>query len=180
MKKLLLLISVVLVLTFNSFSQILNYSDLSNDTIRPKGQFTSYVSKDGSVYNIGDKLTIGVPSSNKTFAYISEGDILNALSGEQHEQATVQASGQKTEITKFWIGGNKRTGFEVLVRSKAAGLKYTIKLEMAIATGEVKSFGMTSDEALTELKRDKDKLELGLITQQKYDSLKAVLIHYIK
>ena len=180
MKKLFFLMSTMLVLTLNSFSQELKYSDLSNDATRPKGTFTSYVSKDGSVYNIGDELRIGTPSSNKTFAYISEGDVLNALNGKPPEQATMRASGQKTEITKFWIGGNKRTGFEILVRSKAAALKYTIKLEMAIETGEIKSFGMTSDEALTELKKDKDKLELGLITQQKYDSTKVLLAKYIK
>jgi hypothetical protein len=43
-----------------------------------------------------------------------------------------------------------------------------------------KSVDMTSDEALTELKRDKDKLDLGLITQEKYDSLKTELSKYIK
>lgn len=169
-----------MMITISSFSQELKYSDLTNDSKRPSGTFTSYVSKDGAVYNIGDELRIGTPSSNKSFAYISEGDILNALNGRPPEQATMRASGQKTEITKFWIGGNKRTGFEVLVRSKAAALKYTIKLEMAIETGEIKSFGMTSDEALAELKKDKDKLELGLMTQQKYDSLKVVLANYIK
>lgn len=168
----------------------LKYSDLISATLRPSGTFTSYVSKNGDLYKIGDVLRIGTPSSNKTFAYISEGDIFyaifgttsNARIGESNSpvQATMRASGQKTEITKFWIGGNKRTGFEVLVRSKSAALKYTIKLEMAIETGEIKSFGMTSDEALTELKKDKDKLELGLITQQKYDSLKIELAKYIK
>ena len=39
---------------------------------------------------------------------------------------------------------------------------------------------MTSDEALSELKKSKDKLDLGLITQEKYDSVKAILIKYIK
>jgi len=39
---------------------------------------------------------------------------------------------------------------------------------------------MTSDEALLELKRAKDKLDLEIINQEKYDSLKAVYIKYIK
>ena len=180
LNKLLFLMSAIMMISTSVFSQELKYSDLTNDAKRPSGTFTSYVSKDGSVYKIGDVLRIGTPSSNKTFAYIIEGDVLNALNGRPPEQARAGASGQKTEITKLWIGGNKRTGFEVLIRSKAAALKYTIKLEMAIETGEIKSFGMTSDEALAELKKDKDKLELGLITQEKYDSLKVVLANYIK
>ncbi|MCX6311222.1 MAG: DUF4468 domain-containing protein [Bacteroidetes bacterium] len=39
---------------------------------------------------------------------------------------------------------------------------------------------MTSDEALTELKRCKDKLDLGLITQEEYDKKKAELGKFIK
>jgi hypothetical protein len=43
-----------------------------------------------------------------------------------------------------------------------------------------KPLEMTSDEALLELKRAKDKLDLEIINQEKYDSLKAVYIKYIK
>ena len=49
-----------------------------------------------------------------------------------------------------------------------------------MSTGEIKGFGKTSDEALTELKKAKDKLDLGLITQEEFDKLKAELSKYIK
>jgi len=39
---------------------------------------------------------------------------------------------------------------------------------------------MTSDEALTELKKCKDKLDLGLITQEELNKKKAELSKYIK
>lgn len=39
---------------------------------------------------------------------------------------------------------------------------------------------MTSDEALAELKKAKDKLDLGLISQEQYDQIKADLTKYIK
>jgi predicted Zn-dependent peptidase len=39
---------------------------------------------------------------------------------------------------------------------------------------------MTSDEALSELKKCKDKLELGLITQEEFDSKKSELSKSIK
>jgi phosphopantetheine adenylyltransferase len=57
---------------------------------------------------------------------------------------------------------------------------YRILLENAIETGEVKGLGMTSDEALSELKKCKDKLELGLITQEEFDSKKSELSKFIK
>jgi hypothetical protein len=46
--------------------------------------------------------------------------------------------------------------------------------------GEVKSFGMTSDEALAALKKAKDKLDLGLITQEEYEKIKSELTPFIK
>jgi hypothetical protein len=172
-----LILPLFALLSTNLVAQEIKYSDL-NGTTRPKGECTSYVSKDGSVYKIGDKLKIGVPSSNKTFAFISEGDgLLIPMT-----PLTARSSGQETAIKRILIEGTKRTGFYVLIRSKGiTGLaNYSIQLENAIQTGEVKSFGMTSDEALSELKKAKDKLELGLITQAKYDSLKIEYSKFIK
>ena len=127
---------------------------------------------------MGDKIKIGFPSSNKTFAFITEGDgaiipITNL---------TASASGQESEIKKIKVVGNKRVGYSVLMRTKGLiGISnYTIQFENALSTGEVKGYGMTSDEALEKLKKAKDKLELGLITQDEYDALKAELVKYIK
>lgn len=179
MKKLpnILILLVFVMLSLNLFSQELKYNDLSGSE-RPKGEFTSYVSKDGAVYKIGDRIKIGVPSSNKTFAYINQGDgMIIPIT-----QLTAAASGQETEIKRISIMGTKRSGFYVSVRSKGiTGIaNYSIQLENAIATGEVKSFGMTSDEALSALKKAKDKLDLGIITQAKYDSLKVEYTKFIK
>ena len=48
------------------------------------------------------------------------------------------------------------------------------------ATIERKGICKTSDEALAELEKAKDKLDLGLITQEKYDKIKAELVPLIK
>jgi hypothetical protein len=176
MKKSILVLAIAMI-SINAFTQQISYSDLNTDK-RPAGPFTSYLSKDGTIYNVGDVLTIGVPSSNKTFAYISQGDgILYAP-----EQLNARFAGDKTEIKSIWIGGTKRSGFSVLIRSKSASgiTTYTVYLENAIASGEIKSFGITSDDALSELKKNKDKLDLGLISQEKYDSLKVELSKYIR
>lgn len=162
-------------LTSQIYSQDVKYADLAN---AKKGEYTSYLASDGAVYKIGDRLKIGVPSSNKTFAYIMEGDgVVIPI-----KNLTAASSGQETEIKKVWVVGNQRAGFSVSLRTKGiTGLSnYTIQLENALATGEVKGFGMTSDQALIELKKAKDKLDLGLISQEDYDKIKAELSKYIK
>ena len=169
-----LTLMILMTTTIVSRGQEIKHSDLAT---AEKGEYTSYVAKDGSVYKVGDRLKIGVPSSNKTFAFITEGDGLML----PITNLTAASSGQETEIKKIWVIGNKRAGFSVSFRTKGiTGLSnYTIQVENAIATGELKSFGLTSDEALAELKKAKDKLDLGLITQQKYDSLKTALSKFI-
>ena len=168
----------ICLLAFSSiaYSQEIKYADLATTTQR--GEFTSYVGSDGGIYKIGDKIRIGVPSSNKTFAFISEGDgIVLPIT-----PLTAGSSGQETEIKKIYVVGGKRTGYYVAMRSKGfIGLSnYTIQFENALTTGEIKGSGMTSDEALAELKKAKDKLDLGLITQEQFDQIKADLIKYIK
>ncbi|MBU6158711.1 MAG: hypothetical protein KGP35_06730 [Bacteroidetes bacterium] len=155
--------------------QEIKYTDLAT---AKKGEFTSYVGSDGAVYKVGDRIKIGVPSSNKTFAFITEGDgILLPITN-----LTAVASGTQTEIKRIYVVGNKRAGYSVVFRTKGiTGLSnYSIQFENALSTGEVKGFGMTSDDALAELKKAKDKLDLGLITQEEYDKLKAELSKYIK
>jgi hypothetical protein len=166
----------LLAFSINVYSQEIKHSDLATTTQR--GEFTSYIGSDGGVYKIGDKIKIGVPSSNKTFAYITEGDgIVLPIT-----PLMAASSGQETEIKKIYVVGSKRTGYYVALRTKGfTGLSnYTIQFENALSTGEIKGSGMTSDEALAELKKAKDKLDLGLITQEQYDQIKADLTKYIK
>jgi len=175
MKFLILNITLLLLSINLVFGQEIKHSDLSTAT---RGEFTSYVASDGAVYKIGDRIKIGVPSSNKTFAFITEGDgILLPISN-----LTAASSGQETEIKKIWVVGNKRAGYSVSFRTKGiTGLSnYTIQFENALETGEVKGYGMSSDDALAELKKAKDKLDLGLITKEEYEKIKADLVKYIK
>ena len=82
------------------------------------------------------------------------------------------------------VGGNKKTGFKVGFKTDAgtpfASLNYTIYVENALASGELKSSIMTSDEALAELKKAKDKLDLDLISNDEYERIKSELKKYIK
>jgi hypothetical protein len=175
MNKLFLTLIISILTTTFSFAQEIKHSDLATAS---RGEFTSYVASDGAVYKIGDRIKIGVPSSNKTFAFITEGDgFLLPITN-----LTAASSGQETEIKKIWVVGNKRAGYSVSFRTKGiTGLSnYTIQFENALSTGEVKGFGMTSDDALAALKKAKDKLDLELITQEEYEKIKADLVKYIK
>ena len=156
-------------------AQEIKFTDLAT---AERGEYTSYVGSDGGIYKIGDRIKIGVHSSNKTFAFIWMGDgILTPL-----QPLPAAQSGTETEIKKIFISGNKRTGYSVSMRTKGVIglLNYTIQFENAMSTGEIKGTGITSDEALAELKKAKDKLDLGLITQEEYEKKKAELTPFIK
>lgn len=179
MRNIILSFVALIMISGSVFSQelVLTQNDLNVEK-RPKGDFTSYESIDDSIYKIGDEVTIGVPSSNKTFAFITEGDgFLLPIT-----QLLASASGQKVEIKRIDVVGSKRTGFYASLRCKGmSGLSnYSIQLENALSVGEVKSLRMSSDEALEELKKAKDKLDLELITQEEYETIKADLRKYIK
>lgn len=72
----------------------------------------------------------------------------------------------------------------VLVNTtKPQGFVYgltVINFESAIKNGEIISKIMSSDQALAELKKWKDKLDLGLITEEEYNKKKEELSKYIK
>ena len=93
------------------FGQEIKYVDLAT---AERGEYTSYLGSDGAVYKVGDRVKIGVPSSNKTFAFITEGDgillpITNLLAS---------SSGTETEIKRIFVVGNKRSGYSVSFRTK--------------------------------------------------------------
>ncbi|MDR6764468.1 hypothetical protein J2Y38_004701 [Flavobacterium sp. 2755] len=181
MKKILL--SFILLSAVNSFCQEsvkATYENITNSKERPKfdNDITEYIAKDGSSYKVGDILTIGIPTKNNVFAFISTGDgIMMPL-----VPATISLSGQKTEIIKFKILGTKKAGFTIWLKTKSSiGINnFNIDFENAIANQEIVSYGMTSDQALSELKKAKDKYELELITKEQYDLKKAELSKFIK
>jgi hypothetical protein len=170
-----LITALFITISASLFSQEIKFADLAT---AQRGEFTSYLGSDGAVYKIGDRVKIGVPSSNKTFAFITQGDgLLTPITN-----LTASFSGNETEIKRIAVVGNKRMGYSVSFRTKGiTGLSnYSIQFENALSTGEIKGFGLSSDDALAQLKKGKDKLDLGLITQEEYDKLKADLTKYIK
>ena len=176
LKNLYLIISLSII-SFVSNGQEVKYDDIQTGLIT-KGQFESYVSKDGSIYKVGDKIQFGNPSgTNGKFVIIQKMDITGTL-----YIVGAEAINTSAEIKKIRVGGTSRSGYKVSFQTKGmTGVdNYFLNIEDAITVGEVKSFGMSSDEALTALKKAKDKLDLGLITQEEYDKIKAELTPFIK
>jgi hypothetical protein len=132
-----------------------------------------YVGKDGHSYKVGDTLKIGMPSSNKTYAFIQEGNALMVP-----KPSDISISGNTTVIKKIYVGGTKRVGFSMYVVSKGmCGMcpQYYINLEEAFASKELKSLGMSREEAIAKLKEAKDLVDLGMMSKEDFEKLKAEL-----
>jgi len=181
MKKVKLITMTLLVMmTTLSFSQTdtLTHEMVENAKKRPKGKYLSYVSKDGRIYLPGDTINIGMPSgTNGRFIHLQKMDLAGTV-------YIIGAEAVNTHIIlkKIRVGGTKRSGWKVSFQTKGmtAVDNYFLYIEDAITTGEIDSGVMSSDKALEELKRAKDKLDLGLITQKEFDKIREELSKYIK
>ena len=174
MKKL-VLFAVALIVSVSVFAQELKFSDLSSE-LNSK-EFDTYVSKDGTIFKVGGKVKMGLPSNQTNFAYVQHVDPIAGASvlGTNYANRDV-------DIKKIQVSGNLKKGYKVWVITNggiALGKLY-FDIETAIQTNEVKGEGMSSDEALSQLKKGKDKLDLGIITQEEFDKMRAELSKYIK
>jgi hypothetical protein len=193
MKKINYLFTLIcLFISSYSFSQTLSYEDIERTNGKIKtGFFQSYVSSNGVTFNVGDKITIGVPSEfdggNRFFTSI---DRRNAGKGSIYkvgdEIINIVVEIKYINYNKFFFG--KSAAFNATIvngQSCAFCDYYLLRIENALSVGEVKAlngklFFYSSDEALSELKKAKDKLDLGLITQEEFNSIKTELSKYIK
>ncbi len=172
-KSIFLINAILFLFNLNSFSQELKYGELK----KPDKIFTtysSYLASDGEIYKAGDKIKIGLPYSacNNSFCYCSSND----------GKLGVGCSGQEVKIAGFTVLGNSSTGYFVKMYTHLGffGRGYTFEFENALKTKELIGKGMTSDEAIQELKKEKEKLDLQIITQEEYDKRKNELMKYIK
>ena len=178
--KTLLLILLIGFSTTYSFSQLdtLTYKMTQTTEKKPKGKYLYYASKDGRVYSTGDTIDIGNPSgTNGRFVHLQKVD----MGGTVHIVGA-EAINTHVILKKIRVGGTKRSGWNTTFQTKGftAVDNYFLYIEDAILTGEIDSGVMSSDEALKELKRAKEKLDLGLITQEEFEKIKNELAPLIK
>lgn len=168
--------SIALLATIQAHSQTLNFTDIKTE--KPKNSFSQYITKDGATFKKGDTIRIGKGSGvNGAFVYIT---------AQNWEAKMYNPDARITDtraiIENLFIMGNKKQGWGVIVKTKGSLQQDALffSIETALTNGEVKSLGMSSDEALTELKKCKDKLDLGLITPEEFAKKKAELAKFIK
>jgi hypothetical protein len=165
-------------------------------------QFRCVKFADGSILAIGDKMKLGSPSGtnqsaaqsqgllgnniNRTnnFTYIMLGRMAAAvLSGITYLPESFKGREVTIENIKIYRSKRKDTPSVASVIFQNPGMDISVlDLKFALEFGEVinPKAAMTSDQALAELKKAKDKLDLGLITQQYFDSLRTALAPFIK
>ena len=148
----------------------------------------SYTASDGITYTSGSEIVFGMPYNGGRFynnIFDRTTDILNALSDKPPVETRVASRyNGKATIKRIHClpsdGFNRRTsGCRIYVLLNRGGIAI-MDLESALDQGEIISNGYSSERALQELKKAKEKLDLELITREEYDAIKAELSKYIK
>ena len=80
------------------------------------------------------------------------------------------------KIISISIAGTKSKGFFPYIQIRNQnGMFFSIDIENAISSEEITT-GLTENEVLEILKKEKEKLELGIISQEQFEKRKAELI----
>jgi hypothetical protein len=171
MKHVIITLTILLTATI-CFGQIATYDEVI--TKKKKGKITTYITKRGQEICEGDTITIGVPFNNDNYDYIYQ------FAGISTYPLTSMASGSKVRIKRM----KAHMKMVYLYTTKPNGFVYGLyvgNVEGALENGElVDEDFITSEKALEMLKTEKDKLDLGLITQEEYDEKKIELSKFIK
>lgn len=137
-----------------------------------EGNYSSYTNNNNEVFAVGDTLRFGKAAGVSTYKYLSNSLAAVALSSNAVCSAAV--------IKKISV---KKQRLEVTTKKPlngGLGGVFVSDLDQAIAAGEVITSVLTSDQALSKLKTEKDKLDLGVITPEQYEAKKQELSKYIK
>lgn len=171
------LMAVLSVVSVNG--QSLSYEELKDVKAKKMSylEYTEYVSKNGSVFKVGDSVKIGNQSGANRY-----NNIITCVPLAKPVNVTGNMSGKellikKIRVNKDFTGNNC---VSLWVDCGFAGSFYVIDLEPALASGEIGGDGMTEEQALKEIETLKKKFELEIITEEEYKEKRAELIKYIK
>ena len=168
-----------------SFEQVKTIKEKSEAKTLTKEGVSQYTASNGSIIKMGDKFRISRPEGGaKTFVSIQNKPTVMDMLGNSSFVSAVNTSMSNTEITikLLYIAGTRKLGFKTMAELATCGTcnNLLVDIELAIETKEIRTNGMTSDDAMALLKKEKEKLELGIISQKEFDDKKAELIKYIQ
>jgi hypothetical protein len=141
-----------------------------------------YTASNGVTYYVNGILTFGLGSlPNGNFKYAKHGGAMALLSYDRskgRDQSCISKDYAGTSSLIKIIESTEYNGKDVItIILKTQSIR--VDVENAISCGEIDG-GMTEDQALIQLKKEKHKLDLNLITQDQYNAKKAELSKYIK
>lgn len=153
-----------------------------------KDGITEYTATNGAIIKVGDKIRLNRPEGGaKCYISITKiPTVMDALGNMNNFNPCVLATyfgGKEITIKKFFLTGDRKVGgtIHAVLLTTALENNLDLNIELAIESNEIRSNGiMTSEEAMTELKSAKDKLDLQIITQAEFDAKKQELINFIK
>lgn len=158
-------------LLFNqAIAQDLKYGEIP----AKNSKVSSYQSQSGAIIKNGDVLVLGKPTgTDGNFSHITQNGlpVIGALSGNEVKVDHIKAFKQAAFSGKAYVA------------FKGYGLiPCYINYELALETGEIinNQEPLTKSQAIQKLKEAKELLELEVITQDEYDSLKLELSPIIK
>lgn len=167
-------LSAALLIPAVAIGQVAKYGEVTEG-----GKYEAYIAQDGTEYKVGDVVKIGpAQGGNRTYTYVNQ--YLGLFSGSQPCSATL-CVWREFKIDSFKAGGRGQNFrmWAMLEPSQGGFGTLTVNFEAALQSGEMIGRGYTSDQALAELRRWKDKLDLGLVTTAEYEAKKAELAPYI-
>jgi hypothetical protein len=141
-----------------------------------------YKTKEGSCLKIGDTLVVGTPAGNSqrfTRVYLGKFNPIGYT-----ETLNTMYSAEKiiiTEINPFKMNQKGAVVVNMFAVSpslpKSISNRTVTNYEQAVEVGEISNLHrkMTKGEAIAKLKEQRELLELGLVTEAQYDSLKSEL-----
>ena len=153
------------------FGQNLTYQSEFDKSFK-RSDYKSYISKDSIVFMIDDNIKIGKPSdlSFKNI-YIYQG--LGYLPMSVTENQLLDGN---CKIIAISVAGTKRKGFLPYIQIRNEdGKFFSIDIEKAITSKEI-SIGFSENEILDLLKKEKEKLELGIISTEEFERRKKELL----
>lgn len=157
-------LTLIILFSFSiGYSQTAEYGKLAN-----KSEYKIYLTKTGDTLKVGDTLTIGIPTSDLGFTFISQGG----------QRVSNTLSDKKVIVDKLKTYGTKNSGYKMYAHFKGYGLlPVLIDYDTALELGEIQNpnLKLTKEQAIAKLKESKELLDLGVITQAEYDKLKTEL-----
>lgn len=161
----------LLLFTSVAHSQVeVTSQDVLSKTV--KGDFEIYLSSTGDKFSVGDTLLIGAPTQPNQFATVYHKFGLDLTPAKPAFQST------EFIIEKF--RSERKMVYVYGVKDSSTPKVIVVNFEASLANGETRMKGLTSEEAIERLKTAKDKLDLGLISQEEFEKLREELRPFIK